>query len=55
MRSVTVSLPDEAADRLIELAEREARRPKDQAAVLLIAAVRRAARRAARGLGEAKR
>jgi hypothetical protein len=41
MKSITVALPDDAAERLLELAGRERRTPRDQAAVVLIAALRR--------------
>lgn len=46
MRSITVAIPDEAAARLEDLAAREFRRPKDQAAVLLMDAIERATGRA---------
>ncbi len=45
MRSITVAIPDEAASRLEDLAAREFRRPKDQAAVLLVEAIERASAR----------
>ena len=41
MRSVNVALPDDLADRLVTLAARERRSPRDQAAVVLIDALRR--------------
>jgi predicted transcriptional regulator len=41
LRSITVAIPDEASAKLNELARREYRRPKDQAAVLLLDALRR--------------
>jgi predicted transcriptional regulator len=42
MRVLTVAIPDDVNDQLRELAHREFRRPRDQASVLLIEAVRRA-------------
>jgi hypothetical protein len=47
-RSVTVPLPEHEAAQLIELAERERRGARDQAAVLLIDAIKRAVRLAER-------
>jgi len=41
-RVLTVAIPDETSAQLAELAEREYRRPKDQAAILLIDAIERA-------------
>jgi hypothetical protein len=41
----TLVLPDEAADKLEALARDNYRRPKEQAAVLLVDAIERAARR----------
>jgi hypothetical protein len=41
MRSVNVALPDDLADKLLTLAERERRTPRMQAAVVLIDALRR--------------
>jgi hypothetical protein len=41
LRSLNVPIPAEAALKLDELARREFRRPRDQAAVLLIDALRR--------------
>ena len=38
-RTITVAIPDEAATKLGELAEREYRRPKDQAGILLVRAI----------------
>lgn len=43
MQVLTVAIPDDVNDQLRELAHREFRRPRDQASVLLIEAVRRAA------------
>jgi hypothetical protein len=42
MQVLTVAIPDDVNDQLRELALREFRRPRDQASVLLIEAVRRA-------------
>lgn len=42
MQVLTVAIPDDVNDQLRELAHREFRRPRDQASVLLIEAVRRA-------------
>lgn len=42
MRSIYVPLPEGAADRLRELARRELRDPKAQAAVLILEGLRRA-------------
>ena len=39
-RVFTVAIPDDIADLLQELSDAEYRRPKDQAAVLLIEAIR---------------
>lgn len=56
MRSVNVALTDDLAEKLIELAERERRSPRDQAAIVLSRALRRIANRervvAARADGE---
>jgi hypothetical protein len=38
-RTVTVALPDEAHQQLVALAEREYRRTKDQAGILLVGAI----------------
>jgi hypothetical protein len=46
MRSITLGLPDQVAEQLAELAERDFRRPRDQAAILLIGAIARAAKAA---------
>jgi hypothetical protein len=48
MRSIYISLPADAADRLRELAWRERRSPRQQAAVLVLAALERDAETAAR-------
>lgn len=40
MRVLTLAIPEDVNDELRELAVREFRRPRDQAAVLLIAAIR---------------
>lgn len=48
MRSIYISLPADAADRLRELAWRERRSPRQQAAVLVLAALERDADTAAR-------
>jgi predicted transcriptional regulator len=45
MRTLTLAIPDEVAARLDELAEREFRRSKDQASILLVEAIRRHDRR----------
>jgi hypothetical protein len=42
MRSIYVPLPEEAADRLRELAAREMRDPRDQATWLILEGLRRA-------------
>jgi len=42
MRTIYVPLPEGAADRLRELADRELRDPKSQAAVLILDGLRRA-------------
>jgi len=42
MRSIYIAIPDEAADKLRELARREFRAPRQQAAILVIAGLRRA-------------
>lgn len=41
MRSISIAIPAEAADRLRELARRERRSPRQQAAVLVLAALER--------------
>ena len=41
MRVLTLAIPDDVNDELREIAVREFRRPRDQASVLLIAAIRR--------------
>jgi predicted transcriptional regulator len=41
MHSISIAIPTEAADRLRELARRERRSPRQQAAVLVIAALER--------------
>ena len=43
MRSIYISIPAEAADRLRDLARRERRSPRQQAAVLVLAALDREA------------
>jgi hypothetical protein len=48
MRSIYISLPADAADRLRELAWRERRSPRQQAAVLVLAALERDAKTAPR-------
>ncbi len=42
MRSLNLAIPDDAARQLEQLAERDFRRPRDEAALLLVQAVRRA-------------
>ena len=42
MRSIYIAIPDDAADKLHELARREFRAPRQQAAVLVLAGLRRA-------------
>jgi len=44
-RNVTVTISERAAERLAELARRELRAPRQQAALLLVEAIERAARR----------
>jgi hypothetical protein len=41
MHSISIAIPVEAADRLRELARRERRSPRQQAAVLVLAALER--------------
>ena len=41
MHSISIAIPAEAADRLRELARRERRSPRQQAAVLVLAALDR--------------
>ena len=41
MRSIYISIPEDAADRLRDLARRERRSPRQQAAVLVMAALER--------------
>ncbi len=41
MHSISIAIPTEAADRLRELARRERRSPRQQAAVLILAALDR--------------
>ena len=48
MRTIYVPIPDGTAERLQELARRELRDPKAQAAILLAEAVERAIRKAER-------
>jgi len=43
MRSINLAIPEDVAQQLERLAEREFRRPRDEAAHLLVQAVRRAA------------
>jgi len=43
MRSLNLAIPEDVAQQLERLAERDFRRPRDQAALLLVQAVRRAA------------
>ena len=43
MRSLNLAIPEDVAQQLGRLAERDFRRPRDQAALLLVQAVRRAA------------
>jgi hypothetical protein len=42
VRSFKIAIPDDAADRLRELAAQEYRRPREQAAAIVVAALRRA-------------
>lgn len=42
MRSIFITIPDDAADKLRELARREFRAPRQQAAVLVLAGLKRA-------------
>ena len=42
MRSINLAIPEDVAQQLDRLAEREFRRPRDEAALLLVQAVRRA-------------
>jgi hypothetical protein len=42
MRSIYIAIPDDAADKLRELARREFRAPRQQAAVLVLAGLRHA-------------
>ena len=43
-RSLNMAIPEDVAEQLERLAEREFRRPRDEASRLLVQAVRRAAR-----------
>ena len=43
MRSLNLAIPEDAAEQLERLAERDFRRVRDEAALLLVQAVRRAA------------
>lgn len=43
MRSLNLAIPEDVAQQLGRLAERDFRRPRDEAALLLVQAVRRAA------------
>lgn len=47
MHSINISIPTETVDRLRELARRERRSPRQQAAVLVITALEREAERTA--------
>jgi hypothetical protein len=42
-RSINLAVPEDVAQQLERIAEREFRRPRDEAALLLVQAVRRAA------------
>lgn len=42
MRSLNLAIPEDIAQQLERLAERDFRRPRDQAALLLVQAIRRA-------------
>lgn len=42
MRSIYIAIPDDAADKLGELARREFRAPRQQAAILVLAGLKRA-------------
>ena len=42
MRSIYIAIPDDAADKLRELARREFRAPRQQAAILVLAGLKRA-------------
>lgn len=42
MRSLNLAIPEDVAQQLERLAERDFRRPRDQAALLLVQAIRRA-------------
>lgn len=42
MRSIYIAIPDDAADKLRELARREFRAPRQQAAILVLAGLERA-------------
>ncbi len=42
MRSIYIAIPDDAADRLRELARREFRAPRQQAAILVLEGLERA-------------
>ncbi len=42
MRSIYIAIPDDAADKLRELAQREFRAPRQQAAILVLAGLKRA-------------
>ena len=42
MHSIYIAIPDDAADKLRELARREFRAPRQQAAILILAGLKRA-------------
>lgn len=44
LRTLIVAIPDDAASKLNEIAQREFRRPKDQAGLLLVQAIEAASR-----------
>ena len=46
LRTLSIAIPDDAFTKLNAIAEREFRRPKDQAGLLLVSAIEAAARSA---------
>jgi hypothetical protein len=48
LRTLKIAIPDDAATKLNEIAQREFRQPKDQAGLLLVEAIEAASRRVRR-------
>jgi predicted transcriptional regulator len=55
MRSFTIAIPDDAGAKLSELARRDFRAPRHEAAALLVEAIERALRRGRQTTGRARR